>query len=189
MQIILASQSPRRREALCKMGLNYTWIEPKTDETIPSGMPVQQGVQLLAKRKALQIAQTNPQAICIGADTLVVLSERVLGKPTDDHDAFCMLTMLQDASHDVYTGVCVCCKDSGKTLTDFRHSVVRFLPMSAQQIQTYIDTGEPMDKAGGYGIQGRAAAYIHGIVGSYDNVVGLPMSLLRQMLLEFDVEV
>lgn len=189
MHIILASQSPRRREALCQLGLKYTWIEPMIDETIPDGMPVQQGVQLLAKRKALQIAEKNPQAVCIGADTLVVLHDRILGKPTDEEDAYRMLTMLQNDSHDVYTGVCVCCKESGRTLTDFRHSAVRFLPMSDQEIRVYIQTGEPMDKAGSYGIQGRAAAYIHGIVGSHDNVVGLPVSLLRQMLLQFDIQV
>ncbi len=189
MQIILASQSPRRREALTQMGIKYTWIEPMIEETLPDGIQAQQGVQLLAMRKAEVVAEKNPQAICIGADTLVVLQDQIMGKPKDEEDAYDMLHKLSGNSHDVYTGLCVCQKAVGKTLTDFRRSVVRFLPMSDREIRDYIASGEPMDKAGAYGIQGKAGAFIHGIVGSYDNVVGLPMSLLRQMLMEFDLDI
>ena len=189
MQIILASQSPRRREALSQMGLKYTWIEPMIDETLPDGIQAQQGVMLLAARKAQVVSGKNPQAICVGSDTLVVLGERIMGKPKDEEEAFDMLQSLSGNCHDVYTGLCVCQRETGKSITDFRRSVVRFLPLTERQIRNYIATAEPMDKAGAYGIQGRAGAFIHGIVGSYDNVVGLPMALLRQMLLEFDIDI
>ncbi len=187
--IILSSSSPRRRELLSLLGLPFDCAEPHTDETLPDGLLPQQGAVLLARRKAQSVANGNPHAICIGADTMVVHRGRILGKPRDERDAFLMLSMLQNDRHDVYTGLCVSRKDSGLCLCSFCHSVVRFLPMTDGDILSYIQSGEPMDKAGGYGIQGRASAFIHGIVGSYDNVVGLPLAILRRMLIQTGVDV
>ncbi len=187
--MILASASPRRRVLMGLLGLPFDCMAPNVDETLPNRLIPQQGVMLLARRKAQSVARAYPDVICIGADTMVVHRSKALGKPRDEQDAFEMLSLLQNDRHDVYTGLCVYQGKPRQCLCDFCHTVVRFGPMSDCDIRSYTRCGEPMDKAGGYGIQGRASAFIHGIVGSYDNVVGLPLALLKSMLAKAGVDV
>jgi septum formation protein len=182
MNIVLASVSPRRREALALMGLDFQCADSGIEETLGSGIEPHEAVMMLARRKAEAVSKLYPDAAVIGADTVVVHRGLILGKPNDGQEAFSMLKALENDRHDVYTGLCVRHERTHRSLCDFRHSVVRFLPMDDGAIRAYIATGEPMDKAGAYAIQGRAAAYIHGIVGSADNVIGLPMQLLRELL-------
>jgi septum formation protein len=180
--IILASKSPRRRELLAHLGVDFVCLDPAVDETLENGLAPHAAAGLLAANKARAISRLHPQAVCIGADTVVACRGRILGKPANKAEAVSMLNCLQGARHDVYTGVCVRHEAKGVDLRDFCHSTVRFLPMTQEDICAYVDTGEPFDKAGGYAIQGGAAAFIHGIVGSHDNVIGLPLSLVRAML-------
>jgi len=180
--VILASGSPRRREILSLLGIDFRCVESKVDETLPDLMPPHQSVMALARRKAQAVSRRYPEALCIGADTMVTYRGMVLGKPKDRGDADSMLRLLSDDRHDVYTGLCVCHGGLRQSICDYRRTTVRFLPIDDDSIQAYVQTGEPWDKAGAYGIQGWASQYVHSIIGSYDNVVGLPLSLLRQML-------
>lgn len=183
LPIILASQSPRRRELLTQIGVTFS-IQTASGDEITTQTEPSAVVTELAAQKASEVAlsvQAAP-ALIIGADTVVAQNGRIMGKPADEEDAFRMLTSLQGKTHTVYTGVCVICKKADKqTSFSFAEATqVTMYPMSEQQIRAYIATGEPMDKAGAYGIQGRCAAYIQGICGDYNNVVGLPVSRLVQ---------
>ena len=181
--IILASRSPRRKQILSLSGLRFVCVDFRRERNAARGAwPRGEGAMCLAARKATAVLTAHPGALCIGADTVVVHRGQVYGKPANEQQAFAMLDRLQNDVHDVYTGLCVCGGKTPELLRDFARTQVRFLPMSEGEIRRYIRTGEPFDKAGGYGIQGKACLYIHSIVGSYDNVVGLPLALLCQML-------
>jgi septum formation protein len=177
-RIILASGSPRRRELLSYLIDTFDVIPSGIDE-VASGSPRQQ-VEKLALDKAIDIAQQYPDALVIGADTLVAVDDHVLGKPKDKADAAAMLRLLSGRYHSVYTGVAVVI--NGETHTIVEMTRVTFNRMTEDEIAEYIATGEPMDKAGAYGIQGYGGKYISGIEGCFFNVMGLPLNRLYTML-------
>jgi septum formation protein len=186
MNLVLASASPRRRELLEKFAIDFT-IDPATGpEQPPAGASAADTVAALSRQKALEVAARHPGSIVIGADTVVALGDEILGKPKDEADAFRMLRSLSGREHQVYTGVTVAQPD--KTMTQTEMTRVFFRDMTDREIQAYIATGEPMDKAGAYGYQGVAGMFIQGIEGDFFNVVGLPLCRLGQMLRELGVE-
>lgn len=187
MSIILASASPRRRELLQQMGFTeFSVIPAKGQEVIDPALSPEKLVESLALQKASEVAaNAAPQDIVIGADTIVVLDGKVLGKPANQAAAFKMLCALSTRRHTVYTGVAVVRGD--KVMVSHEATQVRFCDLTEHEILDYIATGEPMDKAGAYGIQGRGALFIEGIQGDYFNVVGLPICRLGRMLAGFGV--
>ena len=188
MKIILASQSPRRKELLERMGIkDFETISPNVDESAFHGLPPEELVRRLSAEKAAAVAgKVGEDAIVIAADTVVALEGAVLGKPADELDAFKMLSALSGVRHQVYTGVTVC--RGGEKQTAHEVTDVTFRELSEREIEDYISTGEPMDKAGAYGIQGYGALLIQGISGDYYNVMGLPVCRLGQMLRRVDVD-
>lgn len=193
MPVILASASPRRQELLRAIGL-HPRVEPSdADETTDRPLPPPDLVMLLAERKAESVvrrlrAAGENRGLVIGADTVVVIGNEVLGKPANAGDAEAMLEKLQGKEHVVYTGVSVIDLASGRTKAAFGETAVRMKPLTAARIRRYVATGEPMDKAGAYGIQGKGAVLVEAIRGCYFNVVGLPLSLLDDMLAAFGLE-
>ncbi len=179
-KIVLASASPRRKELLTQIGLSFEVVTSNVEEIITKQIPYEIVMELSAQ-KALDVQQkVGKDAIVIGADTIVALGNEIMGKPTNEDDAFRMLNKLQGNTHQVYTGVTLCV---GKKVTSFYEKTsVHVYEMSEQEMWSYIKTGEPMDKAGAYGIQGRFAAYVKGIEGDYNNVVGLPVARVYQEL-------
>ena len=186
MRIILASQSPRRRELLERMGISEFEIIPaQGEERADPTLPPQRLVEELSRQKAAEIAQTHTDALVIAADTVVAIDGRVLGKPLSRTHAAEMLTTLSGREHHVYTGFTVSC--GGQTITAHEDTAVRFRTLTPAEIQAYVDTGEPMDKAGSYGIQGLGCVLAEGIAGDYYNVVGLPVCHLAKVLAQFGV--
>lgn len=199
-KIILASASPRRRELLTQIGLDFDVVVSETEEKINSTEPAEV-VEELSAQKAEAVWEklavsgvfdpeqksgeaTMTDTLVLGADTVVACDGKILGKPADSEAAAAMLTMLQGRGHEVYTGVTILYEENGerKTLTFHEKTTVRFYPMTDAQIREYVATGDPMDKAGAYGIQGFCARYIRGIEGDYNNVVGLPVGRVYQEL-------
>ena len=177
--LILASASPRRRELLGLTGLPFTIDAPDVDETCD--LPPREAVKELSRRKALAAAAQHPGCIILAADTLVSVDEKALGKPHDEEDAFRMLKMLSGRWHQVYTGVTVVDAD-GTLYCEADTTDVHFESMTEDAIRRYIATGEPMDKAGAYAVQGIAGLWIDQLNGSHTNVIGLPMALTRRLL-------
>ena len=176
--IILASASPRRKEILELADLKFD-IMPSDAQEITTKTAPNEVVMELASIKAKDIyKKSEKQSMIVGADTVVAYQGQILGKPSDKADAKRMLTMLSGQTHEVYTGVCVI--EDGKTKTFYEETKVTFYEISDEQIDRYIKTGEPMDKAGSYGIQGKAAVFIKGIEGDYYNVVGFPIARFLQ---------
>lgn len=176
--IILASASPRRKEILELADLKFD-VMPSDAQEITTKTAPNEVVMELASIKAKDIyKKSEKQSMIVGADTVVAYQGQILGKPTDKADAKRMLTMLNGQTHEVYTGVCVI--EDGKTKTFYEETKVTFYEISDEQINHYIKTGEPMDKAGSYGIQGKAAVFIKGIEGDYYNVVGFPIARFLQ---------
>lgn len=187
MKIVLASQSPRRRELLGKMGLEFTTRSPEIDEDAVQGLPAQELVKVLSREKALHIArEEDPDTVVIGSDTVVVLDGAILGKPASAAQAEEMLEGLSGRSHEVCTGITVCQGD--KVVSQAEVTQVTFRTLTRQEIQQYVRTGEPMDKAGAYGIQGYGALLVEGIRGDYSSVVGLPVCRLGRILQDFGVD-
>ena len=189
MAIILASQSPRRRQLLEQMGFTDFLIRPAQGEELadpnldPGGL-----VEALSRQQALEIsASADPEDLIIAADTVVAVDGAVLGKPRDPADAARMLSLLSGRAHTVYTGVTV--RRGTFSRTAHEATQVRFRPLTQSEISAYIATGEPMDKAGAYGIQGRGCVLVEGIDGNYHNVVGLPTCLLAGMLRQVGIDV
>jgi septum formation protein len=187
--IILASSSPRRRELLQAIGMPFTVLTSDVDETTPSGLTPAEIVESLAVRKARAIAGKESTGLVLGADTIVVMDEHVLGKPRDEADAFRMLQSLQGRAHTVYSGVAIIDAASGREEVAHCATAVRIRPLSEREIRSYIATGEPMDKAGSYAIQGIGATIVEGIEGDYFNVVGLPLRLTSELLSRFGVHI
>ena len=225
-KIILASASPRRRELLTQIGLDFEVVVSETEEKITSTEPAKVVEELSAQKAeavweklcsmtASQGSVTNAErldegsgvsrtdegsevfepeqtsgettmtdTLVLGADTVVACDGKILGKPADTEAAAAMLTMLQGRGHEVYTGVTILYEQNGemKTLTFHEKTIVHFYPMTDAQIREYVATGDPMDEAGAYGIQGLCARYISGIAGDYNNVVGLPVGRVYQEL-------
>ena len=188
--LLLASASPRRRELLEQIGVSFICEAQDIDETpLPNELPGKY-VERLAREKAEQGAKGSAIPV-LGSDTCVVLDGEILSKPEDEADACAMLSRLSGRSHHVLTAIAVCLAtdDQLKTTSQVVSTEVQFMPLSAQQIQDYVATGESMDKAGSYGIQGKAAVFVAGIEGSYSNVVGLPLMETAQLLQQYNVPV
>ncbi len=186
-RIVLASASPRRLQLMQEIGLKFEVIPSEVVEgDIRAGRP-EELVMRLAHAKAADVAKRLENAIVIGADTIVVADGRVLGKPVDPDDALKMLGILSGREHQVYSGVAVIDAADGRSLTDYEVTAVRFRQLSEAAIQRYVATGEPMDKAGAYAIQGLGSLLVTGICGDYNCVVGLPLGKLAVMLTEFGV--
>lgn len=179
VQLILASQSPRRRELLTLTGIPFAVDAPQVDETCALG--AKDAVLELSQRKARAAAMNHPGQVILASDTLVAVDDVSLGKPRDEEDAFRMLKSLADRWHQVYSGVCVI-SASGECFAQVDATDVRFGPISDETIRAYIRTGEPMDKAGAYALQGIAGLWIEEIHGSHTNVIGLPLTLTRRLL-------
>ena len=188
MALILASQSPRRRELLGQMGLTDFIIRPALgEERADPNLSPDRLVEALSAHKGLEVAAaSDPGDLVIAADTVVAVDGQVLGKPRDRADALRMLAALSGRAHTVYTGVTLC--RDGVVLTQHEATQVRFRTLTPAEMEAYVDTGEPMDKAGAYGIQGYGALLVEGIEGDYSNVVGLPVCRLGRMLARFGVD-
>lgn len=186
-KIILASGSPRRKELLRQIGVKFEVVKAEGEEIITSSVPTE-AVQELSMQKAREVADRCDGTVIIGADTVVAADGQILGKPKNREDAVHMLGMLQGRDHEVITGVTVILKNSGKVLNFAEVTKVHVFPMTRTQIENYADSGEPMDKAGAYGIQGLFAVYVSGIEGDYNNVVGLPIGRLYQEVLSAGVD-
>ena len=180
--VILASQSPRRQELIRLFCENVDVCPSQAEEIIPEKLlPYPDKVSMhLAKIKAKDLANKYPDRVIIGADTVVSIDGQILGKPKDPADARRMLSLLSGKTHVVYTGVCIL--NGGQEDCFCDGTAVSFYPLSEQEIASYIASGEPFDKAGAYGIQGKGATLITGIDGDYFSVVGLPVSMLYTML-------
>ena len=182
LALILASASPRRRELLAQLGVPFTVIPANIDESLlPNELP-QAYTTRLAHAKAQHIAQQFPTAVVLGADSVVVLGQQILGKPRDIAEARHMLTCLSGREHRVLTGVAVLYAAQHFVGLDAVSTLVRFRPLSSSDIESYLATGEPMDKAGAYAIQGAAAAFVASWDGCYTNVVGLPLRRTATLL-------
>ena len=182
-KLILASASPRRHELLTAAGIPHTVLTADVDESLPAGIPPHKAVEMLSARKAAAVLPLAPHgASVLAADTVVALDGEILGKPRSEADAVRMLTALSGRAHAVYTGVTL--TDGKTTVTVHAKTSVHMRIITEEEIVSYIKTGEPMDKAGAYGIQGRASLFVTGIVGDYANVVGLPVSLVGSILKE-----
>lgn len=181
MNLVLASKSPRRSEILKNAGIEFVVRTADADETIPEGIKPEDAVVFLAARKAMAVKREDGETI-LGADTVVVLDGKILGKPRDREDACNMIKALSGRVHSVFTGVCAI--GDGFSITFAEETKVEFLPLSDDEINDYINTDEPYDKAGAYGIQGLASKFIRGIEGDYFNVVGLPISSVYKKILK-----
>lgn len=184
-QIILASNSPRRRELLSQVGLDFTVDPADVDEQVIDGETPEGYAVRVARDKARVAARKAGAGLVIAADTIVVLDGAILGKPADDRDAKRMLSLLSGRHHQVMTGLAILDAATGRTESNLSVSSVWFRPLTPSEISAYVATGEPRDKAGAYGIQGRGALLVERIEGCYFNIVGLPLSLLNDMLRGF----
>ena len=193
MELILASASPRRRQLMETLGLPFRIIPAPGPEVPPDEAEAGRTAWYLSQQKARQVAEAHPEALVIGADTGVGVNGMILGKPRDEADARRMLRLLSGREHQVYTGVSLVrygVYPTVQSYNDTRMAVTKvfFRELTDAEIDSYVATGEPMDKAGAYGYQGRAGLFVERIEGDYYNVVGLPLCLLGQMLSEAGVK-
>ena len=180
---VLASGSPRRRRLLEGLGLAFEVVVSDVEETADPALAPEVIVQHLAQEKAAAVAAFHPEALTLGADTIVVLENDILGKPTDESNARAMLRCLSGATHEVYTGIALLHPPSNRCRTSYEATRVTFGTLTAQEIDAYVASGSPMDKAGGYGIQDdHGALFVARIDGDYYNVVGLPLHRLYRLL-------
>lgn len=187
--IILASASPRRRELLERAGISFNVCPSQGEEQITVSDPAEV-VEELSEQKAREVfLKTEGDILVIGADTVVAVNGKILGKPKDQEEARQMLRSIQGGSHEVYTGVTLLDREEGQERQRTFHVMTKvvFYPMSEEEIQRYVDTKEPLDKAGAYGIQGKAGIFVKEIRGDYNNVVGLPVARLYQELKEMGI--
>jgi nucleoside triphosphate pyrophosphatase len=186
MRLILASVSPRRRASLQAAGYQFGVVESGVDEAARPGEPPQALAARLAREKALRVAERQRRgAMVLGADTVVAVGGEILGKPRDTADARRMLKGLSGRAHEVFTGVCLVRARDQVMAEALEMTLVTFRELSDAEIENYIASGEPFDKAGGYGIQGLAYRFVSGMEGSTENVVGLPMERVEEMLKPF----
>lgn len=187
MDMILASQSPRRKELMGQIGLKFKVVSPNVDEAVEGNPSPAELVEELSLRKARAVErQADEDTLIVAADTVVALEGTILGKPETERDAFSMLSALSGNRHYVYTGVTVLYQ--GRVETQHEVTTVTFRELEPDEISHYIATGEPMDKAGAYGIQGLGALLVSGIDGDYFNVMGLPLYRLGRMLAGFGID-
>jgi septum formation protein len=187
MRLVLASSSPRRADLLRAAGFTFETLPVHLDEQIAPGEAPEAYVARLAEAKAAEAARQCPDAVVLGADTAVVIGGQVLGKPADKADAGRMLRLLSGRTHDVLTGVCV--RVGPRHLVHVEPGRVRMAHLTDAEIAWYVGTGEPMDKAGAYAIQGRASRFIEGIDGSYSNVVGLPIAAVWRLMKQLGCDI
>lgn len=186
--IVLASASPRRKELLASLGLEFEIVPAEVDEHWEGEPDPRIYAEALARRKAQFVAAQRQSGLVIGADTLVYIDGEILTKPSNETEAHAMLHRLSGRTHTVVTGVAVVNSESDETVSGFEQTKVTFRTLSDAEIKRYVATGEPMDKAGAYGIQGIGALLVARIEGCYPNVVGLPLVRLAELLLHFGVE-
>ena len=184
-RFIVASGSPRRKELLSAAGYSFDIIPSEADETLPKGIHASDAVALLSKRKALSVSKENPGAVVLGCDTVVSLGGKILGKPKNRAEAFSMLSSLSGKEHEVFTGVFI--TDGEKEKGFVSRTKVGFYPLSKETIESYIETGEPSDKAGSYGIQGFGSVLVKKIDGDYFTVMGLPINECARVLSSFGI--
>ena len=186
-RLILASGSPRRRELLDKFGIDYEILPAQGEESAPPELTPGERVKVLAAQKAEETAHrvNDPAAVILAADTLVELDGEVLGKPGASERARAMLRALSGREHRVWSGVCI--REGERILAESECTAVRFRTLSDAEIEAYIATGEPLDKAGAYGYQGLASLFVERIEGDFFNVMGLPVCRVGQMLREFGI--
>jgi septum formation protein len=187
--IILASSSPRRRELLAKIGLHFDVDPSDYPEDLNQCLEPYELARTLAEGKALSVARKNPDALIIAADTFGVLHGRILGKPHTADEACKMLRTLSGKSHRVITGLAVLDSTSHKIITRIVETRVYIKKLNQEEINSYVKTGEPLDKAGAYAIQGLGSVIVKKIVGDYYNVMGLPLQVLAEILSEFGINV
>lgn len=187
-EIILASGSPRRKEILENLGLKFRVAPAGIDENLISGEEAPDYALRMAVQKALAVAKTQETGLIIGADTVVSLDGNILGKPKNAAQAKEQLTLLSGREHIVITGLGLVDKEEGRTVSAMVQTIVYFQELTEREIDAYIATGEPLDKAGSYGIQGLGAIFVRRIEGDYFNVVGLPVAKLYSLLNELNFD-
>lgn len=185
-RFILASNSPRRKELLSNCGFSFEVIPSDCDESITEKLTPQETVTELARRKAMAVLGDNEAAVVLGCDTVVAVDGEILGKPADRDEAFRMLMSLSGKKHIVSSGVCIADKDRCECFENTTE--VEFYPLTAETVNSYLDTGEYSDKAGSYGIQGYGSVLVREIKGDYFSVMGLPVSQCARVLSDFGVE-
>ncbi len=183
MDIILASASPRRQELLGVIFDEFRCVPADIEEIVPDGMDPFYVPEYLACQKALHISKQYPDSLVIGSDTAVICGNEIFGKPKDNADAERMIRALSGKTHYVVTGCCVFL--NGKSMSFAEKTAVEFYELTDDEIKAYVSTGEPMDKAGAYGIQGDGSLLVKGICGDFFNVVGLPVSRLNREIIKF----
>jgi len=184
--LVLASASPRRAQILRSLGVSFRVVVSEAEERLEPGEAGAAAAERLARLKAATVARVEPPPI-LAADTVVVCDDRILGKPASPDDARRMLRMLAGRTHEVVTGLCLIAPRA--TLSGVERTEVTFAPMSAEEIDGYVATGEPMDKAGAYHVDGRGALFVSGVVGSPSNVAGLPVRLFLRLVREAGLDV
>ena len=184
--VILASQSPRRVELLKTIIKNFQVIPSNIDETCKSNLSPEENAVFLSRKKAAWVSKDHPHNLVIGADTLVVLENKIIGKPVDTEDAYQILHRLSGREHQVITGVAII---HSKTISSFSISRVRIKHLTQSEIISYVDSGEPMGKAGAYAIQGQGSFLVESYEGSYSNIVGLPVDMLKILLKKFNFSI
>ena len=182
-RIILASQSPRRRELMTKFNLPFDCVVADVDEHFDLTDGLEKAIINVACKKAEAVFNNYPYSVVIAADTIVTINNKILGKPRNEQDAFDMLQLLSGKTHKVLTGVCILSNDKKEYFCD--SSYVEFYPLTKKQIMDYIATGEPMDKAGAYGIQGQGALIVKSIIGDFYSIMGFPIARVYRSLLKF----
>ena len=183
LKIVLASASPRRRELIKYISDDVLCVPSGEEEILPDGISASETPEFLAALKARSVKNEHPDGIIIGCDTVVILDDEILSKPESREDAFNKLRALSGRKHKVITGCCII--DGAKEITFSEETEVEFYTLSDEEILGYIETGSPMDKAGGYGIQDRGSLFVKGIKGDYFNVVGLPVARLYREIKSF----
>lgn len=176
--IVLASKSPRRCELMKYITEDFEILPSSCEEKLPAGIEPQEAPEFLAVQKALDVLKLRPDSLVIGCDTVVIIDDKILGKPHNEEDAFNMLTALSGRVHSVISGVCLCYK--GKTLSFSQKTAVEFYPLAPDDILDYIRCCKPLDKAGSYGIQDKGCLFVKEIVGDFYNVVGFPVARLAR---------
>lgn len=181
-KLVLASQSPRRRELVTFLGIPFSVESPTSNEDLDTALTIEQQIEDLAHRKAKSVFEGSQDNIVLGSDTVVVLDGKVLGKPKDEEDACSMLRSLSGRTHEVITGVALISSNLERVFSV--KATVTFFDLSDEEIKNYVATKDPMDKAGSYSIQGHAALFVESIVGDYYTIMGLPISRVYQELKE-----
>ena len=187
--IVLASGSPRRKEILEKTGLSFTVDPSNYEEDMNQDLEPKELVKVLSLGKAKDVAKRHKNAVIIGADLIISFKGNVLGKPQTKEKAIEMLTQLSGNTHSAISGFTIIDTETGKVVSDALETKIRFKELTQEEIKKYVDTGEPLDKAGAYAIQGKGKEFIKNIKGDYYNVMGLPLDSIITKLKEFDVSV